>query len=207
MHPRSTGSIAARFDYAQSLVTGPAREDLTGMAWHCYGGPSYMEALHVLAPTLDEIASECSPGIIPYTPSEALIGSFRTWASAVALWNLALDPAVGPVQQPNLGCPALHRRRHDRRADPRRLIASTTPARADQQVRRARCGPDRIHPFVTDFRTPAGVYGVTPGLEDVAFEPGRDHRAGDRQQLRDHGSGSRSPRADGGSRPGSPRGR
>ena len=49
--------------------------------------------------------SECSPGIIPYTAAEALIGSLRNWASVAALWNLALDPAGGPVQRPNLGCP------------------------------------------------------------------------------------------------------
>jgi glucosylceramidase len=29
----------------------------------------------------------------------------RNWASALALWNLALDPAGGPVQPPNLACP------------------------------------------------------------------------------------------------------
>ena len=36
---------------------------------------------------------------------EILIGSLRNWASSVTLWNLALNPAGGPVQQPNSGCP------------------------------------------------------------------------------------------------------
>jgi glucosylceramidase len=33
-----------------------------------------------------------------------LIGSLRNWSSVVTLWNLALDPAGGPVQPPNYGC-------------------------------------------------------------------------------------------------------
>jgi glucosylceramidase len=33
-----------------------------------------------------------------------LIASFRHRASAVVLWNLALDPRGGPVEPPNLGC-------------------------------------------------------------------------------------------------------
>ena len=28
----------------------------------------------------------------------------RNWASAVGLWNLALDPSGGPVEEPNTGC-------------------------------------------------------------------------------------------------------
>ena len=105
VHPKIYGlDRGALYDYAQSLVTGPARADLTGLAWHCYGGPAYIEALHLLAPQLDEIVSECSPGLSAYAPSEAMIGSLRAWASAVGLWNLALDPAGGPVQQPNRGC-------------------------------------------------------------------------------------------------------
>ena len=156
--------------YAKSLALGPARDDLGGIAWHCYGGPSYMDVLHALAPTLDQIVSECSPGIIPYTAAEALISSLRNWASAAALWNLALDPNGGPVQQPNSGAGAA---RASSRSASRRtpsLSASTTSSSGRS---RSSCQPGAVriasNALVIDFRDPAGVYGVTPGLDDVAF--------------------------------------
>jgi glucosylceramidase len=37
--------------------------------------------------------------------SETVISSLRNWASAVVLYNLALNPQGGPVQPPNHGCP------------------------------------------------------------------------------------------------------
>src|SRR6478672_10151344 len=57
-----------------------------------------------MAPSLDQIESECSDGGAPGPPGELMIASFRNWASSVLLWNLALDPSGGPVQQPNYGC-------------------------------------------------------------------------------------------------------
>jgi glucosylceramidase len=156
--------------YAKSLALGPARDDLAGIAWHCYGGPSYMSVLHALAPTLDQIVSECSPGIIPYTPAEALISSLRNWASAAALWNLALDPAGGPVQRPNLGCPGctgvvtISEQTHT-------VSYGLNYYQLGQISKFVAPGAVRIasNALVSDFRTPAGVYGVTPGLDDVAF--------------------------------------
>ncbi|HUO72074.1 MAG TPA: glycoside hydrolase family 30 beta sandwich domain-containing protein [Solirubrobacteraceae bacterium] len=91
--------------YPQALISSEARGALTGIAWHCYGAdPSVLSALHAAAPGLDQIVSECAPGIIPYPVAEVLIGSLREWASAVAFWNLALDQRGGPVQLPNVGC-------------------------------------------------------------------------------------------------------
>ena len=156
--------------YAKSLALGTARDDLTGIAWHCYGGPSYMNVLHALAPTLDEIVSECSPGIIPYTPAEALISALRNWASAAALWNLALDPAGGPVQRPNVGCPGctgvvtINEQTHA-------VSYGLNYYQLGQISKFVQPGAVRIasDALVSDFRTSAGVYGVTPGLDDVAF--------------------------------------
>ncbi len=92
--------------FASKLAAGPAAADLAGIASHCYyGAPTSINALHALNPKLDEIVSECSPGITPYSVSDLLISSMRNWASAVGLWNLALDPRGGPVQAPNHGCP------------------------------------------------------------------------------------------------------
>lgn len=91
--------------YARGLLGSPAAGALAGIAWHCYHGtPSVMDALHALAPELRQIVTECSPGISPYNASELMIGAFRHWAGTVSLWNLALDPAGGPVQPPNSGC-------------------------------------------------------------------------------------------------------
>jgi len=81
---------------------------LAGVAWHCYfGSPNAMTGLHLSAPGLLQIVNECSTATTPVWPtSELLIASFRNWANAVAMWNLALDPQGGPVQPPNLvGCP------------------------------------------------------------------------------------------------------
>jgi glucosylceramidase len=78
---------------------------LDGMAWHCYSGtPAVMSEVHRVHPTLDEIVSECAPGLTPYPTPDVVIGSMRNWASTVALWNVALDPAGGPVEPPNSGC-------------------------------------------------------------------------------------------------------
>ena len=91
--------------YQDALVRSAARRDIAGVAWHCYGGsPAAMGHLRRMAPRLDEVVSECATQITPFTPAEAIIDSLRHGASTVALWNLALTPAGGPVQPPNSGC-------------------------------------------------------------------------------------------------------
>lgn len=96
-----------RTSRAQSLLDDTAaRGVLAGLAWHCYqGNPAVMSAFHRLAPRLEELVTECSPGLAPGTTSELLIASIRNWASSVVLWNLALDTTGGPVQRPNRSCP------------------------------------------------------------------------------------------------------
>jgi glucosylceramidase len=91
--------------YAQRIARSQAVSDLTGIATHCYfGAPTSIARLHAEDPALDEIMSECSTGITPYSTTEVEISAMRNWASAVAMWNLALDPHGGPVQPPNHGC-------------------------------------------------------------------------------------------------------
>ncbi len=91
--------------FAMQLADGPAGHELAGLATHCYqGSPLELSALHNRAPGLDEMVSECSPGIKPLATTELLISATRNWATRVALWNLALDPAGGPVQPPNQSC-------------------------------------------------------------------------------------------------------
>lgn len=91
--------------YQDALVRSAARRDIDGVAWHCYGGsPAAMGHLRLMAPRLDEVVSECATQITPFSPPEVIIDSLRHGASTVALWNLALTPAGGPVQPPNSGC-------------------------------------------------------------------------------------------------------
>jgi glucosylceramidase len=100
------GWARSEIGYAASLARSPAATELAGISNHCYlGDPTIMAALHRDHPRLDEIVAECSPGIAPAPTSEIEIASMRNWASALALWNLALDPSGGPVQAPNNGCP------------------------------------------------------------------------------------------------------
>ncbi len=92
--------------YVSSLLTGPAGQDLAGIAFHCYyGSPTVMSTLHRQEPRLEQWVTECTTQTDPtWSPPELEIASLRNWASAVSLWNLALDPAGGPVQAPNSAC-------------------------------------------------------------------------------------------------------
>jgi glucosylceramidase len=87
------------------LVASAAGPDLAGIAWHCYvNDPTWMSRFHLRAPALDQTVDECSPGTRPVPVPEYVIPSLRNWASSVSLWNVALDPAGGPVQGSHGGC-------------------------------------------------------------------------------------------------------
>ena len=88
----------------QTLFSGPAAPDLAGAAFHCYGGMGGMTAFHADYPSKQIAMTECSPGIITYSPAEAAIDATDNWANTATLWNLALDPEGGPVQPPDSGC-------------------------------------------------------------------------------------------------------
>ncbi len=164
--------------YATALAGGPAGRSLTGIAWHCYtGSPRAMARLHAREPRLIELVDECSPEIRPFHTAEALIGSLRNWASGVALWNLALEPFGGPVQQLGSWCPSC-RGVID--------IASATHA-ADLGSRYYQLGQiSRFVPrgavrvgattFVADRTDAVHFYTPTLGLDDVAFiDPDGEH--------------------------------
>jgi glucosylceramidase len=93
--------------YIGTLLGSPAGADLAGIATHCYAGtPTVMSALHGAYPSLQQWVTECTTqqAFATWIPSELEIASLRNWASAVDTWNLALDPAGGPVQAPNTAC-------------------------------------------------------------------------------------------------------
>jgi glucosylceramidase len=89
--------------YASPLISGAsARAALAGTAWHCYfGSPAVMTQLHQQAAGKDQIVDECSPEIRSFGTPEFLISTLRNWASAVAIWSIALDPNGNPIQTPN----------------------------------------------------------------------------------------------------------
>jgi glucosylceramidase len=160
----------ALLPYAQALLASPAAGSLSGIAWHCYGGEQVMGVLHEIYPAVQQIMTECSPGIIPYQAAEAAISGARNWASTIALWNLALDPSGGPVQAPNSGCPGctglltISEQTHTVRYSLSYYqLGQLSKFVAPGAVR---IGSDR---WVSEFRTGAGAYGVTPGLDNVAF--------------------------------------
>jgi glucosylceramidase len=171
LHPAVYGyDSGAVLTTPQFLLQSGAAPDLAGIAWHCYGGAGVMSELHAEYPAVNEIVSECSPGIVPYKAAEMAISSTRNWASAVALWNLALDPAGGPVEPNNSGCPGctglvtISEQTHTVtfRASYYQLGQLSTYV----QPGAVRIESDR---WVTDFVTPSGGYGITPGLDNVAF--------------------------------------
>jgi glucosylceramidase len=170
LHPRIYGlDRGAQFFYAQALMSSQARADLSGIAWHCYGGQPVMAQLHQLDPAIEQVISECSPGIIPYSASEAAISGTRNWASAVALWNLALDPSGGPVQPINTGCRGC-RGLLTVSESLQTMRFNTSFFQLGQVSKFVQPGAVRISSdrWVSDFQNPTG-YGVTSGLDNVAF--------------------------------------
>jgi glucosylceramidase len=155
---------------ATHAARGPA--PLTGIAWHCYyGNPTAMTALHAVSPRALQIVDECATGSgDPWPTSELQIASFRNWAGAVALWNLALDPAGGPVQPPNEGCQGCT---GIVTVDPLTHTFWLSPDfyELGQVSRFVAPGARRLASthFVSYGDSPSRVPTVTAGLDDVVF--------------------------------------
>ncbi|HEV3053290.1 MAG TPA: hypothetical protein VGX45_01450, partial [Solirubrobacteraceae bacterium] len=98
------GFSAPSVAFAESLAASGASPSLSGIAWHCYhGSPIAMSVLHHLHPNMIETMDECAQGLIS-SISETIVASLNNWASAVVLFNLALNTHRGPVE-PHNGCP------------------------------------------------------------------------------------------------------
>jgi glucosylceramidase len=161
--------------YPAELAADPlAGPGLAGIAWHCYAGnPDAMSAMHALEPRLIQIESECTSGrLTPGPPAALEIASARNWASAVLLWNLALDPRGGPVEPPDSGCPGctglaqVNEKTHNFRL-------GRDYYQLGQASRYVQPGAVRIrsNTFVKDRNTYLRFRGsyTAPGLDDVAF--------------------------------------
>jgi O-glycosyl hydrolase len=156
-------------DYSESLARTD-HSDLAGIAWHCYfGTPTVMSQLHQNYPRMDQIADECSPEIRSFGTPEYLISSLRNWASAVAVWNLALDPQGGPKLPQNgcFGCTGIvtiNEQTHTVTLRKKYFdIAQVSAFLRPGAVRIA------SNNFVSYGPNASDVEQVTPGLDDVAF--------------------------------------
>jgi glucosylceramidase len=161
--------------YPAELAADPqVGPGLAGIAWHCYAGNAdEMSRMHALAPRLVEVESECTSGrLTPGPPAQLEIASARNWASAVLLWNLALDPHGGPVQPPDYGCPGCTGLVQVNEKT-RQYRLGRDYYQIGQASRYVRPGAVRIgsNTFVTDRNTDLRFHGgyTTPGLDDVAF--------------------------------------
>lgn len=172
LHPLVYGSNTSWGDdtYARALASTAANSGLDGIAWHCYSGaPTVMSALHYAVPPLDQLVTECAPNLSSFAVPEIVIGALRNWASAVTLWNVALDPANGPVQAPNTGCHGcrgllvIDERTH-------RVQRNLSYYQLGQVGSFVQTGARRIksNSFVGYGAVPGSPMGVTPGLDDVA---------------------------------------
>jgi glucosylceramidase len=158
--------------YGIEVASGAAKAGLYGVAQHCYHGiPYLLNKLHSTDAALDLLVSECAVELTPYSASEIVIGAMRNWASAVALWNLALDPQGGPVQPPNSGC---HPCRGIVTINPRTHAVTYNLAyyQLAQFGRFVKPGAERIdtnHLVSYFIAKQSGRYGATQGVDDVAF--------------------------------------
>jgi glucosylceramidase len=87
------------------LSVPPARQYVSGIAWHCYNGDvPAQSSVHDANPDKDTWLTECSGGewspkfaeVLGWMTDKLIIGASNNWSRGTLLWNLALDPAHGP---------------------------------------------------------------------------------------------------------------
>ncbi len=92
--------------FASTLLNdSTTRNDLAGIAWHCYSGsPSAMTTIYTADQAVGAYETECATGaaVTPISTPDLLMQSVQNYAKTVELWNLALDPNHGPHSG---GCP------------------------------------------------------------------------------------------------------
>jgi glucosylceramidase len=163
LHPTIFGDDDTELADAQALLAGPAAPTLGGIAFHCYQGMGQLSALHRQYPSENIIMDECSPGIAPYATAEIPIDATRNWASAVQLWNLALDASGGPYET-IWGCPGCTGivTVNERKQTP---SLGLNYFQYGQTTRYVQPGAVRIF----SNRQVSDGYGITRGVDNVAF--------------------------------------
>ena len=154
--------------YALSLLQNhDASRYLAGISFHCYAGDrdAAQGAVHALYPEKGVWFTECSgyggspvfADNLGWYMHNLMIGSVRSWARSVSLWNLALDQNNGPTT--GEGC-----------KDCRGVVTidtSTTPATVHREVEYYALG--HVSKFVEPgaYRIDSNVAGP---IENVAFK-------------------------------------
>ncbi|MCX5054559.1 MULTISPECIES: discoidin domain-containing protein [unclassified Streptomyces] len=101
--------------YPETIFNDPAASKYaTGTGWHIYSGnPSYQTLVHNDYPGKETYITEATGGLWQGDNQTAfndalgtwIIDSMRNWANGVMLWNIALDPDMGPLNSDTNGTP------------------------------------------------------------------------------------------------------
>ena len=99
------GLDGSGFLYSEGMLSDPTvRDDIAGIAWHCYAGLEQMSQMQAIDPTASMIMSECSPGVVAYPTAETAIVSLRNYARR----GRSLEPRARPVRRAKAAGARLH---------------------------------------------------------------------------------------------------
>lgn len=163
----ATRVLALDESWDEAAYARTAAPSAQGIAWHCYAGDP--DAVMPQFAGLSQVVTECASNLIHARPAALLADVFGDGASAAALWNLALDPAGGPVVVPNTACGGC---RGLVAVDPgtHAVALSNDYAMLAQYGRYLTPGATRIAATRFGFFLPVtGTDRATRGLHDVAF--------------------------------------
>lgn len=101
--------------YPETIFSDPAASKYAaGTGWHIYSGnPNYQTLVHNDYPNKETYITEATGGIWQGDDKKAfsdalgtwIIKGMRNWANGVMLWNIALDPDLGPLNSDTGGIP------------------------------------------------------------------------------------------------------
>ena len=101
--------------YPETIFSDPAASKYAaGTGWHIYSGnPSYQTLVHNDYPGKETYITEATGGLWQGNTQTAfddalgtwIIDGMRNWANGVMLWNIALDPDMGPLNSDTNGIP------------------------------------------------------------------------------------------------------
>ncbi|MFF7164235.1 discoidin domain-containing protein [Streptomyces sp. NPDC008086] len=101
--------------YPETIFSDPAASQYTaGTGWHIYSGdPTSQTVVHNDYPGKENYITEATGGVWQDSKQTAfgealgtwIIKGVRNWANGVMLWNIALDPDLGPLNSDTGGIP------------------------------------------------------------------------------------------------------
>ncbi|QYR22245.1 discoidin domain-containing protein [Paenibacillus sp. sptzw28] len=103
--------------YPEKIFSDPAASKYAvGTGWHVYSGsPIYQTLVHNNYPSKEAFITEATGGTWQASDQAAfsdalhtwIINGTRNWANGVMLWNIALDPDMGPLNSDTNGIPMM----------------------------------------------------------------------------------------------------